>query len=307
MTDAATSFAPHRAFLVRLAYRMLGSVAEAEDVAQDAFVRWHGAERAGVVEPRAFLTRIATRLCLDRLKAARTQREHYVGTWLPEPWIEQAVEAGGTSGPAGDAAGALELAEDVSVALLVTLERLSPLERAAFLLHDVFDVGYGELADVLERSEAACRQLVTRGRAHVQDERPRFTATPDATARLTGAFHAALLAGDLAGLARLLADDAVLYSDGGGKRSAALNPIVGKDKILRLLAGLARQGKLSEATQVERVAINGGPGFVLRLGDDVETLAFAASGDHIAALYDVRNPDKLRHLAVRAAAPDAPG
>src|SRR5262245_23267794 len=188
---------------------MLGSVAEAEDVVQDAFLRWHAADRAGVVDPRAFLARIASRLCLDRMKSARARREHYVGPWLPEPIIERADAL------VADAPGALALAEDVSYALLMTLERLSPLERAAFLLHDVFDMDYRALAEVLDRSEAACRQLVARGRDHVRDERPRFEASPGAGARLAGAFQAAIAAGDLPALAQLLADDAVFYSDGG--------------------------------------------------------------------------------------------
>jgi RNA polymerase sigma-70 factor (ECF subfamily) len=292
--DAAASFEPHRRFLVGLAYRMLGSVAEAEDVAQDAYLRWHGADRSAVAEPRAFLARTASRLCLDRMKSATAQREHYVGTWLPEPLIEPASDP--RAAAPGDPAGALVLAEDVSIALLLTLERLSPLERAAFLLHDVLDFGYAEIAEVLERSEAACRQLVARGRDHVRTERPRFTTTPDATARLAGAFHAAMLGGDLSEVTRLLADDAVFYSDGGGKRTAALQPIYGKDKIVRFLFALENKGKLPQAPRIELVSINGAPGFVVRHGDEVETLALEVSGDHVAAIYAVRNPDKLRHL-----------
>jgi len=295
--DAAASFEPHRRFLVGLAYRMLGSVAEAEDVAQDAFLRWNATDRERVAEPRAFLARTASRLCLDRMKAASTRREHYVGTWLPEPVVEPASGAPASGEP--HASTALALAEDVSIALLMTLERLSPLERAAFLLHDVFDMDYREIAHILDRSEAACRQLATRGRDHVRDERPRFAATPDATARLAGAFHTAMLQGDLAGLARILADDAVLYGDGGGKRNAVLNPLHGRDKILRFFAGLAAKGWLPEPWIAEPAVINGLPGFVIRTADGVETLALEISGDAIAAIYGVRNPDKLRHLADR--------
>jgi len=259
---------------------MLGSIAEAEDVVQDAFLRWNAADRAEVVEPRAFLARTASRLCLDRMKSASARREHYVGTWLPEPVIEAA------GGPA----------EDLSYALLMTLERLSPLERAAFLLRDVFDMDYGEIAEVLDRSEAACRQLAARGRDRVRDERPRFQTTPEASARLAGAFHAAMQRGDLLGLAQLLADDAVFYSDGGGKRNAALNPLYGKDKILRFVLGLAEKGWLPDPRTAEPAHINGCPGFVLRTAEGVETLALEVSGDRIAAIYAVRNPDKLRHL-----------
>jgi RNA polymerase sigma-70 factor (ECF subfamily) len=290
-SDAAASFEPHRRFLVGLAYRMLGSVAEAEDVVQDAFLRWNAADRERVDEPRAFLARTASRLCLDRMKSARAQREEYVGTWLPEPVIDA------SGGAAGGPTSPVELAEDVSYALLMTLERLSPLERAAFLLHDVFDMGYRDIAEVLERSEAACRQLVARGRDHVRDERPRFEASPDASARLAGAFHAALLEGNLPALAQLLAQDAVFYSDGGGKRNAALNPLYGRDKILRFVAGLAAKGWLPDPLRAEPVHINGSPGFLLRSAEGVETLAFDVSGDRIAAIYAVRNPDKLRHVA----------
>ena len=299
MIDAAGSFEPHRRFLTGLAYRMLGSVAEAEDVVQDAFLRWNATERDRVAEPRAFLARTASRLCLDRMKSATARRERYVGTWLPEPVVEPsgAVLDPAARDPRSTGGDAIALAEDVSIALLVTLERLSPLERAAFLLHDVFDMDYPEIAEILERSEAAVRQLAARGRDHVRDGRPRFSATPDATARLAGAFYTALAHGDLAGLARLLADDAVLYSDGGGKRNAALHPIRGRDKILRFVAGLADKGWLALPLQPEPVQINGLPGFLIRSPDGVETLALEISGDAIAAIYGVRNPDKLRHLA----------
>ena len=280
---AAASFEPHRAHLVQVAYRMLGSVAEAEDAVQDAFMRWHAADRAAVVSPRGFLTRTVTRLCLDRLKSARMQREQYVGTWLPEPLVEEP---------------GFQLAHDLSVALLVTLERLSPLERAAFLLHDVFELDFTEVADVLERSEAAVRQLATRARDHVRRDKPRFVASRDQAQRLADAFQNAMRDGDVARLSTLLARDAIFYSDGGGKRSAALHPIYGRDKILRLLGGLRAKRGAVRPDQVRRVWINGMPGFVLRDADGVETLALElADADSIGALYSVRNPDKLRHLA----------
>jgi RNA polymerase sigma-70 factor (ECF subfamily) len=161
----------------------------------------------------------------------------------------------------------------------------------------VFDMDYPDLAEVLERSEAACRQLVARGREHMRQDRPRFEATPDATRRLTGAFHAAMLEGNLPALAQLLAEDAVFYSDGGGKRNAALNPLHGRDKILRFLAGLAAKGWLPSPLDAEPVQINGSPGYVVRAAEGVETIAFDISGDHIVAIYAVRNPDKLHHLA----------
>ena len=286
--EAAAVFEPHRRHLVRVAYRMLGSVSEAEDAVQDAFVRWLGVDRAAIVEPRAFLTRTVARLCLDRLKSARARREEYVGTWLPEPVVE-----------ADHTEASVALADDISMALVVTLERLSPLERAAFLLHDVFDMDYSAVADLLERSEAAVRQLAARAREHVRDARPRFPASDAEATRLADAFQAALAAGDLAALSRVLAEDAVFYSDGGGKRLAALNPIFGRDKIVRFFEGIARKpGGLAGLTDaaVHRVWINGMPGFLVRATEGVETLAIEVADGVIVGLYGVRNPDKLRHL-----------
>jgi RNA polymerase sigma-70 factor (ECF subfamily) len=281
MTDPSASFEPHRAYLRGLAYRMLGAVSDADDVVQEAFLRWSQADRGDVDEPKAFLTRIVTRLCIDQLKSARTRREKYVGTWLPEPMVGE---------------GAEELAGDLSVALLLTLERLSALERAAFLLHDVFDADYPELATTLSRSEAACRQLVSRAREHVHAERPRYEPSKAETERLSAMFHAALESGDVTALARCLADDAVLYSDGGGRRLAALNPIYGKDKILRFFAGVAKKRGLPPPGCVMPTTVNGLPGFLLRFPEGVETVALEIHGDRIAALYAVRNPDKLGHL-----------
>ena len=284
--DDATAFEPHRAYLVKIAYRMLGSVAEAEDVVQDAFLRWSGAARDDVAEPRAYLTRTVTRLCVDRLKSARARRERYVGTWLPEPVVEDAAEPGAA------------LAHELSIALLVTLERLSPLERAAFLLHDVFELGFDEVARALERSEAAVRQLAARAREHVREDRPRFRASDEEAARLADAFQAAMTCGDLVGISKLLAADAVFYSDGGGKRRAALNPIYGRDKIVRFLIGVTgKRGGPPDPSTIRRAWINGMPGFVLHSRDGLETLAIEVADGAIAALYVVRNPDKLRHLA----------
>ena len=279
MTD---DFEPHRQFLIGVAYRMLGSLAEAEDIVQDAFLRWTATDRTAVEHPRAFLARIVSRLCLDRMKSAAARREQYVGTWLPEPVVAPPTEP---------------LADDLSLALLLTLERLSPLERAAFLLHDVFDMDYAEIAETIGRSEAACRQLAARAREHVRDDRPRFDAPAETRAKLTDAFQAAMLDGDLEGISRLLAEDAVLYTDGGGKRRAALNPIHGKDKILRFLVGVAKKGPPLRADEVERVQINGLPGFVFRRDEGVETMSLDIANDKIVAIYGIRNPDKLRHLS----------
>jgi RNA polymerase sigma-70 factor, ECF subfamily len=279
-----SDFEEHRSFLVGLAYRMLGSVADAEDVVQDAFLRWGAVDQSAVEHPRAYLARVVSRLCLDRMKSATARREQYVGTWLPEPVVAPAEAAA-------------PLAEDLSLALLLTLERLSPLERAAFLLHDVFDMDYADVAAALDRTEAACRQLAARARDHVRDSRPRFSADPDSQTKLGDAFHTALATGDLAALAQILADDAILYTDGGGKRVAALNPIYGKDKILRFIAGVSTKGPLPRPDQIERAPINGLPGVIVRTEQGVETMAIDTRDGKIAAIYIVRNPDKLRHLS----------
>ncbi|HEY4183304.1 MAG TPA: sigma-70 family RNA polymerase sigma factor [Kofleriaceae bacterium] len=279
-----TDFEQHRQFLIGVAYRMLGSLTEAEDIVQDAFLRWSSADRSDVEHPRAYLAQIVSRLCLDRMKSAAARREEYPGTWLPEPLVSDASAAPATS-----------LAEDLSMALLMTLERLSPLERAAFLLHDVFDMDYSAIAQTIERSEAAVRQLASRAREHVRDERPRFTTTPESQERLTNAFAMALASNDVDGIARLLAEEAVFYTDGGGKRHAALNPIYGRDKIVRFLLGVARKALPLE--RVERVQINGLPGFVVWTSEGPETLSLDVENDRIVALYGIRNPDKLRHLS----------
>jgi RNA polymerase sigma-70 factor (ECF subfamily) len=287
--DPGAAFQPHRRYLVGLAYRMLGSLSEAEDVVQDAYLRWHGAGSDEVADVRAYLAKIVTRLCLDYLKSARVRREEYVGPWLPEPVLD--------AGPLSPET-ASDYAHDLSVGLLLVLERLSPLERAAFLLHDVFDTSFAEVARVLGRDEAACRQLAARARAHVRASRPRFDASPDEAERLAAAFVAASRTGDATALTRLLADSAVLYTDGGGKRKAALNPIHGRDKIVRFFVGLASGGKIPADIRVRPARINGLPGFVVTEADGaVETTAFEIRDGAIAAIYVVRNPEKLRHIA----------
>ncbi|HYM02468.1 MAG TPA: sigma-70 family RNA polymerase sigma factor [Stellaceae bacterium] len=285
---AIDAFEAHRRHLMGLAYRMLGSLAEAEDVVQEAYLRWHGADRADVENPRAFLSKIVTRLCLDQLKSARRRHETYVGPWLPEPVLDDGPLAAETAG---------EYAHDLSVALLLVLERLSPLERAAFLLHDVFDMEFAEIAQALGRGEAACRQLAARARQHVHEARPRFAASSAEGARLAEAFRLAASSGDAAALARLLAKDATLYTDGGGKRLAALNPIFGSDKIIRFLVGIAKKGDAA-AWHFRSAEINGAPGFVLAAPDGtVQTVSFDISAGRIAAVYMVLNPDKLQRVA----------
>ena len=281
------SFESHRRALTGLAYRMLGSRAEAEDVVQDAYLRWHQADHAAIEQPRRYLGTVVTRLCLDRMKSAQARREVYVGQWLPEPVVDEALDA--------DTGG--DLAHDLSVALMLLLERLSPLERASFLLHDVFGLDYAEVARALDRGEAACRQLAARARAHVEEGRPRFPASREEGARLAAAFAAASQTGDAGMLMKLLAEDAVLYSDGGGKRAAALNPICGADKILRFLAGIARKNPSLPVMQWRTATVNGLAGFVMREEDGaIDTMAFEHREGRIVAIYVVRNPEKLRHV-----------
>jgi RNA polymerase sigma-70 factor, ECF subfamily len=286
-TDEETGFEPHRPALMGLAYRMLGSRADAEDVVQDAYLRWHGADRGAIEHPRRYLGTVVTRLCLDRMKSAQARREVYVGPWLPEPIIDERFE--------DETAG--ELAHDISIALMLVLERLSPLERASFLLHDVFGLDFAEVARALGRGEPACRQLAARARTHIEAGRPRFAASREAGDRLAAAFQRANAAGDMQALTALLAEDAVLYSDGGGKRAAALQPIRGADKIVRFLAGMARKAPSLLAFDVRRAAVNGLAGFVLREPDgSVDTVAIDHRDGRITAIYLTRNPEKLRHV-----------
>ena len=285
--DEVQSFESHRSALTGLAYRMLGSRAEAEDVVQDAYLRWHEADHAAIEEPRRYLGTVVTRLCLDRMKSAKARREVYVGQWLPEPVVDEALVV--------ETAG--ELAHDLSVALMLVLERLSPLERASFLLHDVFGLDFAEVGRALDRGEAACRQLAARGRAHIEEGRPRFPTSQEEGRRLAAAFAVAVQSGDTAGLMKLLAEDAVLYTDGGGKRVAALNPIYGAEKILRFIAGITRKNPALPGIQLRAAIVNGLPGFVLREADgSIETVAFDHRDGGITAIYVVRNPEKLRHV-----------
>ncbi len=277
--------APHRGRLLGLAYRMLGSRSDAEDVVQDAYLRFAGAQ--DVHNAEAFLVTVVTRLCLDRLKSARAQREVYVGPWLPEPVFD-------AEGLSADAA--TELADDLSFALLLALERLSPLERAAFLLHDVFDTPFPEIAAMLDRTEASCRQLASRARRAVRDNRPAPAATPDSHARLLQAFSDAVASGNVAQLAELLRADAVALTDGGGRKTAARNPIIGPEKIARFFIGIAAKNA-GHDIRIEPAMINGAFGALLYLDGELDhTMSMAIDGDKIAAIYIVRNPDKLRHL-----------
>jgi RNA polymerase sigma-70 factor, ECF subfamily len=286
----ADPFEAQRPRLIRLAYRMLGSMAEAEDVAQDAWLRWQGADRAAIADPAAWLVRVATRLSIDRLRADKARRDAYRGPWLPEPLIEDIAE------------DPVERAEEVSVAFLLALERLSPLERAVFLLHDVFETDYPDVAETLQRSEAACRQLAARAREHLRQAQPRFQVAKDAAARLAVAFMEAARRNDLAALKSLLAEDAVMITDGGGKRGAALRPLVGREDVLSFIRGLVWRQRWPQGLELVRLArINGAPGAILKAPDGLVTMAFEPDGEgRIGAIYVVRNPEKLRSLEAGA-------
>jgi RNA polymerase sigma-70 factor (ECF subfamily) len=278
--DAAESFDPLRPRLTRVAYRMLGSVSDAEDIVQEAFIRWMNADRAAVRTPEAFLRRTVTRLCLDELKSARNQRETYVGTWLPEPLVDEEDED-----------------DDVTLPLMLALERLSALERAAFLLHDVFGVPFEEVAETIDRDPAACRQLATRARAHVRDARPRFKLEKQHGLALAEAFYAATRSGDTGALRAMLAADVTIHADGGGKRPAVREPVVGVEAVVRLHARFAELRQSKPSQFLRSVVINGLPGFITREADgEVQTTAFDIEDGKIAAIYVMRNPDKLKHL-----------
>ena len=286
-------FEAQRGRLKRLAYRMLGSVSEAEDAVQDAWLRW---TRAGaeVGDPAAWLVRATTRLCLDRLRAAKAERAAYRGPWLPDPLIESLAD------------DPVERAEDVSVAFLLALERLSPLERAVFLLREAFDEDYGVIAETLGRSEAAVRQLAARARGHVREAKPRFAVDRAAAERLAQAFLMASASGDASALTQLLAQDAVLVSDGGGKRMAALRVIAGREDVIQFFQSIAWRRSCDPAGRIPgaklrgawTARINGLPGVVLELDDGPQTNALELDGEgRVAAIYVVRNPDKLAHVA----------
>ena len=282
-------FETHRPRLVRLAYRMLGSVAEAEDVVQDGWLRWRTVDPDGIREPAAWLTRTVTRLCLDQIRSARSRRETYVGAWLPDPLV-------GSFDPAEDEA------DDLTLTLMMALERLSPLERAAFLLHDVFGVAFDEVGRTLDRDPTAVRQLASRARKHVQDARPRFPVEREEGDRLAQAFFAASRDGDLKALGAMLAEGAVLYADGGGKVHAFHNPIRGLARLLRLFAGLHRKYGPEAFEQLRPMWIDGLPGYVsLERGQVLQTTALDIRDGRIVGIYITRNPDKLAAVSALVA------
>ena len=284
VSEDGQAFDRLRPRLQRVAYRMLGIVAEAEDVVQDAYIRWHKAERSAVTNPEAFLTRTVTRLCLDRLKSARARRETYVGEWLPEPVMEMEPEAD---------------AGDLTLTLMLALERLSPLERAAFLLHDVFGQPFETVADAIGREPADCRQLAARAREHVRTARPRFPVSRDRGLEIADAFFAASRSGDVSALQRLLAADVVMKADGGGKRPAAPRPIQGAEAVAAFFASFATKPDYQPPQILARGLIDGLPGIVSLNQGVLQTTTFAIENGEVVGIYVMRNPDKLGHIATQ--------
>jgi RNA polymerase sigma-70 factor (ECF subfamily) len=287
-------FHQHRALLFSIAYRMLGTVADAEDMLQETFLRWQGATQVDIQSPRAFLATVITRLCINQLQSARAKREEYFGQWLPEPLMtEQAAESRAISG----------IDDSLSTAFLVLLERLTPLERAVFLLREVFEYEYAEIAGMLSQSETNCRQILRRAKQHVKEDRPRFDASPRERESLLQQFLEATSNGEMQGLLALLSKDVVLYTDGGGKATAVPNPVYGADRVARFF--LSTPGQLVTASIVKRIAqINGQPGIVTYLqGRPFGVLTLDVEDGRIRNIYIVRNPDKLQRLPNLPSAP----
>ncbi len=291
-TDVAEAYADLRPLLFSIAYRMLGSVSEAEDIVQEAFVRYQGAVRGGdaaIQSPKAYLSAIVTRLAIDHLKSARVRRETYVGEWLPEPLV--------TDEGAGDPAERAELADSLSMSFLVLLEQLTPVERAVFLLHDVFDYDFEEVGRIVQRTAATCRQHAVRARRFIAESRPRFDTNQAARDELVSRFFAAAEGGDLDGLIELLAEDVIVHGDGGGKVPQWYAPIVGADKVARLFARMGRQTETLGAT-FEPHRINGQPGVIFRgpHGGIFSVMSIEVVDGRVATIRSVVNPDKLGHL-----------
>jgi RNA polymerase sigma-70 factor, ECF subfamily len=284
----AAVFTEARPLLFAIAYRMLASVADAEDLVQDAYLRWQQAPEDEIRAPRAYLTTIVTRLAINQLQSARHQRESYVGPWLPEPLVTE---------HAPDPSEPIELAESLSMAFMVMLERLSPIERAVLLLHDVFDFEYGEIARIVDKSESNCRQLLSRAKKHLGKAEIRFDADPAQVDRLMQRFTIAANAGDVDGMVALLAEDITLWTDGGGKaRGAVLTPIHGAESVARFVAGAMRRYVGAERT-TRPAQINGEPGFLVYVGGRAHVaVIFEVRGGRIQAIYSISNPDKLRTL-----------
>lgn len=289
VTNDLETFDAYRPLLFAIAYRMVGSVMDAEDIVQDAYLRWQRRTEADVQAPRAYLSAIVTRLSIDHLRAAHTQRETYTGTWLPEPLITEREP---------DVADVATLHESLSMAFLVLLESLTPDERAIFLLHDIFAYDFHEIAGIVGKSEANCRQIARRARQKIHERRPRFDPSPERRQQLTQQFITACTNGDLSGLLATLAHDVTLWADGGGKARAPFRPIRGADRVAAFILGILRN--VPEDTEVRAVAVNGQPGYLFLFGGAINAvLAFHIVDGRIQALHAVANPDKLRAVDAR--------
>lgn len=287
MNDGTQAFDQARPRLQQIAYRMLGSVAEAEDVVQDAWLRWHGATQDHIDSAEAWLVTVTTRLAIDRLRAAKAQREHYTGLWLPEPQM--------TDSPATPEQ-IRERADDISMAYLILLERLTPEARAAFLLHEVFDLDYGRIADIIGKTQAACRQLVSRAKTQLRDERPRHDVSRETHHRLLKTFAQVLERGDFGAINALLAEDAMLMGDGGGRVTSFPKPMEGGRRIAQLYLAAALRYK--NALRVELAVLNGQWGLLRFMEGQLESAQlFESDGERITRIYVQRNPDKLARIA----------
>jgi RNA polymerase sigma-70 factor (ECF subfamily) len=288
------TFNQHRSLLFAIAYRMLGTVTDAEDMVQETFLRWQQTAEATVKSAKSYLSTIITRLCIDHLRSARVQREQYVGPWLPEPIMTQQQT--------DDPAAQVELADSLSIAFLVVLERLSPIERAVFLLREVFEYDYDEIAQMVEKSPANCRQILRRSRQHITAQRPRFSVSQQQQEQITAKFLEASTQGDLQGLMSLLAKDVTFWSDSGGRVAAALKPIQGAVKVTRFL--LAIRSKWLSTSIAQIIEINGQPGMITRVDGCVHSVTtFDIVDGSIQSIYVVRNPEKLKRMSRMANLP----
>ncbi|MEG4588193.1 RNA polymerase sigma-70 factor [Microcoleus sp. MOSTC5] len=279
-------FNHHRPLLFSIAYRMLGTVTDAEDMVQETFLRWQQTASSTVRSAKTYLTTITTRLCIDHLRSARVQREQYVGTWLPEPMLTQQSE---------NSTDLMELADSLSIAFLTVMERLSPIERAVFLLRDVFDYDYDEIAQMIGKSPTNCRQILRRAKQHLADQRPRFPVSRPQQKQITTQFLDASTKGDLQDLLLLLAKDVTFCSDGGGKVVAVLKPIHGAVKVARMLLAIRRKWLLNSVSHL--ADINGQPGIIQYLDDHIHSvMTFEIVDGCIQSIYSVRNPEKLERI-----------
>jgi RNA polymerase sigma-70 factor (ECF subfamily) len=294
LPNAPDQFEAHRPLMFSIAYRMLGSAMEAEDIVQEAYLRYQGVSPETIRSPKAFLSTVVTRLCLNQLESARAKREEYIGPWLPEPVLTEAGEVTALNALLQSPSQQAELHESISLAFLVLLEQLTPVERAVFLLREVFDYEYAEIAEILDKDEVACRQLLSRAKKHIAEHRPRFKATPEQHRQLLNQFMRAVGTGELDGLMTLLSDDVTMWADGGGKaRGAATQPLHGRTAVAQFALSSTRF--LPPNYHAEIAEVNGQPAAILRVGDKaVAIIAIEVDSDHIRAVRVIGNPDKLK-------------